>query len=644
MHDFLASPLTLKNRRPENQDAFGHYETPYGSLFIVCDGFGGAGAQAARSATSAYPRLLTQAHERGMDAPAALKAVTAAVHQRLAKKAADSQAPEYGSGTTVVLGLHTPKGVLVGHVGDSRAYAVTAQGASPLTRDHNKVSAMVDEGRLTEEEARRHPEAHVLTRALGAQAAVELDLRPQPVTVGPGEGLLFCTDGLCGFVDHAAMSQCLNGANFQEAPQALARLAMERGGDDNITILYLQQPEASAVQSPPPAPAQAKPSVPLPPVVNAAAPDLEFPSGSPGRQSKPVARPQLTPSHSEPAPKRPRVVPEKRGAPWWLYAAGLAAALLFTWFHFKTLWGFSFHDLSAAVEDPMVEEEVATDVEYAEDYDWKQEICRETMVGQIRTAAADFERELREAAALSSAQEMEMGDQFAAELADYYGDKLDGSAAWVKYLNELGGELLQYTTRTDITYTFHYVDEDVLNAYAMPGGHIYVFRGLLDKLVDNEAQLVYLLGHEITHVDLKHCVALMNMLEQVPGMNADIQATIGKYLQHPFSVDYEREADRNALTMVLQSGYSPFQGGILMERFAEARGFDMEAAAQEPDNIFGAILEEAASIFDTHPNPRLRLCTYKNLILQNLKTDPQPYYYVGRENYLTRTTRKEKVY
>ena len=638
MQDLLVVPLTQKNRRPENQDAFGYFDTAYGPLFIVCDGFGAKGGRwAAWQAVSAYPRLLDQAHEKGMDPRSALQAVTRAIHSRIAAKNTDPQSPHQDSGTTVVLGLKTPQGMIIGHVGDSRAYLVEASGVTALTRDHNKVSEMLDEGKLSFAQARAHPQAHVLTRALGSQAPTELEIQATPIELLYGQGLLFCTDGLCGFLDHASIAACIKAARDpQQVPKDLARLAMEQGSDDNITILYTARaPQQKKAELPimPPAPA-AKPAPQQ-------QPQLEFPSPKHPSKNKPDPKPTLKPGYTGPAPKQPTVIEEKPIIPSWLYAAGLLVALLFTWIHYSMLWDFKTYQYYAT--ETTVPQTRLTDIEESTDYDWQEEECSNTLVGQARAIASDFERELRDAGALSSQDEIEMGDQFAEELAQHFGDKLDQDLVWLNYIRKLGAEVAQHATRQDITYTFHYVDDDVVNAFAMPGGHIYVFRGVLEKIVENEAMLAFLLSHEITHVELKHCVALMQIMEYVPGMNANVQAMLTKILTHPFSVEYEQEADRGALQIIMKTSYSPFQGARTMIRFGELRGYNMEEESR-PEGFLQAMMEEAKSALDTHPNPKLRLCLYKNLILENLKRETQPFYYVGKANYNAKLTMKEKTF
>jgi hypothetical protein len=140
-------------------------------------------------------------------------------------------------GATGVALLAAGAGVLVGHVGDSRAYLWRrGQGLTRLTRDHTRVQKMLEAGLVTAEQAVTHPDASVLDRAIGYQATVEVDvsdwIRPRS-----GDMVLLCSDGLCGYVDDAEIGRILRSKG---EPQALADKlvdsALVKGGEDNVTV------------------------------------------------------------------------------------------------------------------------------------------------------------------------------------------------------------------------------------------------------------------------------------------------------------------------------------------------------------------------------------------------------------------------
>jgi PPM family protein phosphatase len=147
-------------------------------------------------------------------------------------------------GTTVVLALlrqdpdhaQGPVHAWVGHIGDSRAYLVRAGRLRRITRDHSAMQSLIDRGLITPEEARRHPDCSVLTRSLGHERTVEIELNE--VALQPGDTLLLCSDGLWGFVPEPEIERALADSTLdvEEASRALLKLALNAGGHDNVGI------------------------------------------------------------------------------------------------------------------------------------------------------------------------------------------------------------------------------------------------------------------------------------------------------------------------------------------------------------------------------------------------------------------------
>jgi protein phosphatase len=141
-----------------------------------------------------------------------------------------------GMGTTLTAATSLGKRLVIGHIGDSRAYLFRGGELHQLTRDHTFVQALVDMGQLTAEQAARHPFRHVLTRALGGrEASLEGDF--QQAWLADGDQLLLCTDGLTDMVDNAAIASVLGGAaSATAACQDLVEAALQKGGKDNVTV------------------------------------------------------------------------------------------------------------------------------------------------------------------------------------------------------------------------------------------------------------------------------------------------------------------------------------------------------------------------------------------------------------------------
>jgi protein phosphatase len=144
-----------------------------------------------------------------------------------------------GMGTTVVLALCAPECVTVAHVGDSRAYLLRDARLEQVTRDHSMVQDAVHNGLFTLEEAQRVFAKNLISRAVGIGADVEVDV--QQVPARGGDVWLLCSDGLSDLVSDAELALTIVnfGANLDEAARRLVRMANERGGHDNISVVLI---------------------------------------------------------------------------------------------------------------------------------------------------------------------------------------------------------------------------------------------------------------------------------------------------------------------------------------------------------------------------------------------------------------------
>lgn len=206
-----------------------------GHLFMVADGMGAhaAGELASKLATDiiplAYSKLL------GDRAPP--EAIRAAVEDANNQIHSRGQASLdfKGMGTTCTVLLLLPQGALVAHVGDSRAYRLRGNRYEQLTFDHSLVWEMRAAGQIRDDEGPSFVPKNIITRSLGPNASVQVDLEgPFPVEVG--DTFLLCSDGLSGPVNDEEMSAVLQSLPISEAVQALIDLANLRGGPDNITV------------------------------------------------------------------------------------------------------------------------------------------------------------------------------------------------------------------------------------------------------------------------------------------------------------------------------------------------------------------------------------------------------------------------
>jgi protein phosphatase len=144
-----------------------------------------------------------------------------------------------GMGTTMTVALAEDDQVWIGHVGDSRAYLLRDGELEQLTDDHSLVAELVRSGRLTREEAEQHPNRSMITRVLGTEPEVAVDVRA--VQTRPGDVFVLCSDGLSSMVDDDAIRKVLEGQDdLDVAARVLVEQANAAGGEDNITVVLFE--------------------------------------------------------------------------------------------------------------------------------------------------------------------------------------------------------------------------------------------------------------------------------------------------------------------------------------------------------------------------------------------------------------------
>jgi PPM family protein phosphatase len=230
-------------KRTNNEDAYLINDEL--NLFVVCDGMGGhvGGEMASSIAVNTVEEVLSTVEAEpppatGEDATEAtrekLRYAVRLAGKRIYEKA--SAEPEFkGMGTTVLVMLVESNNAYVAHVGDSRAYLVRADTIEQLTEDHSLVNEKIRAGVLTPEEAKHHKLRNIITRSLGYQEEVDVDIQVRALR--RNDVFLLCTDGLSNLVEPAEMGETLRTLSPQTAVRRLVDLACTRGGEDNITTL-----------------------------------------------------------------------------------------------------------------------------------------------------------------------------------------------------------------------------------------------------------------------------------------------------------------------------------------------------------------------------------------------------------------------
>ena len=230
-------------KRAQNEDSHGEWipEAPEerrrrGTLVVVADGMGGsrAGEVASRLAVETVLRSYREAPGEDLleDLHHAVEAANRVVHRESAAH------PELsGMGTTCTAVVLRGADAYLAHVGDSRAYLIQDGVIRQLTRDHSLVAQLVREGQLTPDQAKVDPRRNVVTRSVGVGAAVEIDAEHGPGLLHPGDTVLVCSDGLHGVVSDEELRAAGSSADLEQGCRDAIRLANQRGGPDNITVV-----------------------------------------------------------------------------------------------------------------------------------------------------------------------------------------------------------------------------------------------------------------------------------------------------------------------------------------------------------------------------------------------------------------------
>ncbi|WP_351230274.1 Stp1/IreP family PP2C-type Ser/Thr phosphatase [Streptomyces sp. NPDC002133] len=204
-------------------------------LLAIADGMGGQAAGEVASSEVISTLVQLDDDVPGSDILTSLGTAVQRANDQLRAMVEEDPQLE-GMGTTLTALLWTGQRLGLVHVGDSRAYLLRDGVLTQITQDHTWVQRLVDEGRITEEEATTHPQRSLLMRALGSGDRVEPDLSIREVRAG--DRYLICSDGLSGVVSHQTMEDTL--ASYQgpqETVQELIQLALRGGGPDNITVI-----------------------------------------------------------------------------------------------------------------------------------------------------------------------------------------------------------------------------------------------------------------------------------------------------------------------------------------------------------------------------------------------------------------------
>ncbi len=228
--------MTDKGRvRAINQDAF-YQPRPGENFAVIADGMGGhkAGDVASTLAVEEFTRWLKCAPRP--DEETLRYAVSEANRAIYLKSRLEPD--KAGMGTTLTALWVDDDSVLLAHVGDSRAYRLRDGELRQMSKDHSVVAELIKNGEITEEEAKTHPQRHLITRALGTASRVEPDI--SRFSRKEGDIWMLCSDGLSQYLTDGELQGIMSSRRKWPAKaEAMVKMALERGGADNITLLIV---------------------------------------------------------------------------------------------------------------------------------------------------------------------------------------------------------------------------------------------------------------------------------------------------------------------------------------------------------------------------------------------------------------------
>jgi len=225
-------------KRTDNEDFVGAYAPAEpderGSLFVVCDGMGGHEAGEVASKLAVETLVENWVGHTGGNSHQVLRAAVRSANSMVFSASLD--AATRGMGTTLTSLAIVGGEAIVGHVGDSRCYRVRAGQCEQLTADHSRVGEMLRMRLITPEQAKNHPARSQLSRSLGGEPAVQVDIVRNPIV--PKDSFVLCCDGVWDLVSMREIAQATAKGAIDGAEEIIA-MALDRGAHDNVTVVVV---------------------------------------------------------------------------------------------------------------------------------------------------------------------------------------------------------------------------------------------------------------------------------------------------------------------------------------------------------------------------------------------------------------------
>lgn len=237
--------------------------------------------------------------------------------------------------------------------------------------------------------------------------------------------------------------------------------------------------------------------------------------------------------------------------------------------------------------------------------------------------AADAQRDLSRVplqfTRISDEEEIAIGDQLAKRYAGETQKLTPEEAAMQRYVRRVGASVAVHGHR-NLPYTFHLIaDHNLINAFSLPGGPVFIGEGLLDLMVTDD-ELAAILAHEVEHIDHYHCAERVQIEAKLKKLNLNVVSDLlqfpMQFWQAGYQKDEEFEADREGMHLAVQSGYSPYGAVTLFERFTklcDEKTIEAQDPAQELSQL---AIQSLTGYFRSHPLPSERLAQANRVIAE----------------------------
>ncbi len=247
MFDQMCYKTDVGKIRPHNEDAVKIYKNPNYSIIVIADGMGGH--EAGEVASAMVLKTIEQHFNEDLifdDSEVLRKWLKQILHQvnENILTYIEEHHISHGMGTTAIVAVMTKSFIAFAHIGDSRAYLLSHRQLRQITKDHTFVRKLVEEGKLSEQEAKNHPHRNIIMNALGVNKSLKFDyLVLEHYQL---DAILLCTDGLTSMVDDQEILAILSEKiSTEEKVNLLIEVANRNGGNDNISVALCESFEGS---------------------------------------------------------------------------------------------------------------------------------------------------------------------------------------------------------------------------------------------------------------------------------------------------------------------------------------------------------------------------------------------------------------